>query len=85
MSAEIIGFVGGALVTVSLLPQIYRVFKRRSARDISLHFTILLLVGLAFWLSYGLVLNLRPVILWNGVSIGSAIALIYAKIKYGRS
>ncbi len=83
-SPEALGFIGGGLITGSLIPQVHRVFKLKSAHDISLSFTILLLVGLIFWVNYGLSLDLTPVILWNTVSIGLAAGLLYAKLKYGR-
>ena len=81
---EALGFIGGGLITGSLIPQVHRVFKLRSAHDISFIFTILLLIGLIFWVNYGLSFNLTPVILWNAISIGLVVGLLYAKIKYGR-
>ena len=83
-SPEVLGFIGGGIVTSSLIPQVHRVFKLRSAHDISLPFTILLLIGLIFWVSYGLSFNLAPVVLWNAASIALAAGLLYAKLKYGR-
>ena len=84
ISPEAIGFIGGGIITASLIPQVHRVFKLKSAHDISLPFTLMLLIGLIFWINYGLSFNLRPVILWNSISIGLAAGLLYAKIKYGR-
>ncbi len=83
-SPETLGFIGGGLITASLVPQIYRVFKLKSAHDISMHFTVLLLIGLVFWIAYGVNFGLMPVILWNSISIGLIAALLYAKLKYGR-
>ncbi len=83
-SAEWLGFVGGALVTSSLVPQLIRIFKLRSAREISLLFTCLLLAGIIFWLVYGIYFGLYPVILWNAISIVLVAILLYAKLKYGR-
>lgn len=82
--AEWLGFIGGALVTSSLIPQLVRVFKLKSAREISLLFTILLLAGLILWLAYGVYFRLPPVILWNAIGTTFAIVLLYAKLKYGR-
>ncbi len=82
--AESLGFIGGGLVTCSLVPQVYRVFKLRSAHEISLLFTILLLLGVIFWLAYGLSFKLAPVILWNATSLVFVAGLLYAKLKYGR-
>jgi len=84
-SPEALGFIGGGIIAGSLIPQVHRVFKLKSARDISLLFIILLLVGLIFWVNYGLSFNLAPVILWNSISIGLAAGLLYAKIKYGKN
>ena len=81
---ESLGFVAGALVTCSLIPQIIRVFRLRSAREISMLFTTLLLLGLILWLTYGVFFRLIPVILWNAVGIILAAVLLYAKLKYGR-
>ncbi|MBM4401420.1 MAG: hypothetical protein FJ045_05670, partial [Crenarchaeota archaeon] len=42
LSPEALGFIGGALSTGSLIPQLIRVIKLKSAREISLLFTSLL-------------------------------------------
>ena len=84
LSPEALGFIGGGVITASLIPQVHRVFKLKSAHDISLTFTLMLLIGLIFWVNYGLAFNLAPVVLWNTISIGLVAGLLYAKIKYGR-
>ena len=81
---EWLGFVGGALVTCSLIPQLIRVFKLRSAREISLLFTTLLFLGIITWLAYGISLGLAPVILWNAIAAVLIAVLLYAKLRYGR-
>ena len=81
---ESLGFIAGLLVTCSLVPQIMRVFKLRSAREISLLFTTLLLLGMFIWLVYGIFLKLPPVILWNAIGAALVATLLYAKLKYGR-
>ena len=83
-SVESLGFVAGALVTCSMIPQIIRVFKLKSAREISMLFTTLLLLGIIIWLAYGIYLKLAPVILWNAVGVALVSCLLYAKLKYGR-
>jgi len=81
---ESLGFVAGAFVTCSLIPQLIRVFRLRSAREISTLFTTLLLSGLIIWLAYGISFRLPPVILWNAVGAILVAILLYAKLKYGR-
>ena len=82
--AESLGFVAGALVTCSLIPQLVRVFKLRSAHEISLLFTALLLLGIITWLAYGISFGLIPVILWNATGAVLVAMLLYAKLWYGR-
>ena len=82
--AESLGFVAGALVTCSLIPQLIRVFKLRSAREISMLFTCFLLAGIILWLAYGIYFRLPPVILWNAIAIVLVATLLGAKLKYGR-
>ncbi len=84
LSAESLGFVAGALVTCSLIPQLVRVFKLRSAHEISMLFTTLLLAGIIIWLAYGILLRLTPVILWNAAATILVALLLFAKLKYGR-
>ena len=81
---EYLGYIGGVLTTFCYVPQIIRVFQLKSAREISLLFTIMLLVGALFWLFYGIFLSLIPVILWNSITVFIVSGLLFAKVKYGR-
>ena len=81
---EILGFLGGALTTFGYVPQFVRIMKLKSAREISLPFTLSFLVGATCWLAYGVLLGLMPVILWNSAGIIFLCMLLYGKLKYGR-
>ena len=83
-SAEWLGFIAGALLTVGFLPQVIRVYQLRSAHEISLIFTVLLLIGLICWVAYGIFFRLPSVIIWNSIAAALAVALLFAKLKYGR-
>lgn len=83
-SKELLGMVGGALTSLSLLPQMWQLFKMKSAREISLPFTLLLMAGLVCWLAYGIAFNLFPLILWNAISLVLSAAILFAKLRYGR-
>jgi MtN3 and saliva related transmembrane protein len=83
-SVELLGFIAGALTTSSTIPQLVRIFRLKSAYEISMAFTILMLVGLSIWLVYGLYLGLTPVIVWNAIGTGCVAMLLVAKLRYGR-
>lgn len=83
-TGDILGFVAGAVVTLSFIPQLTRIFKLKSAHEISLLFTTLMLAGIFIWLAYGIYFRLAPVILWNVIGAVQTGLLFYAKLKYGR-
>ena len=83
-TADIVGQIAGALVTLSLIPQVIRVYKLKSAREISLMFTTLLWLGLFGWIAFGFMRNELPIILWNIIGATITTSLLYAKLKYGR-
>jgi len=81
---EIFGLLGGALTTFGYVPQLVRILKLKSAREISLPFTLSFLAGAICWLAYGVLLGLMPVILWNSAGIIFLSMLLYGKLRYGR-
>jgi len=81
---EILGFVGGSLITVAFIPQVWRLYRLKSAREISLPFNILFLMGGMCWLAYGISKDLLSVIVSNVVNLALVLAMLYAKVKYGR-
>jgi len=81
--SDFLGWLAGALVTCSIVPQLVRVFKLRSAREISMLFNASLLLGVVLWLGYGIALSLTPVILWNASGALLLAVLLYAKVRYG--
>jgi MtN3 and saliva related transmembrane protein len=81
---DYLGYIAGFLVTFSLVPQIIRVYRLKSAREISILFNTALLVGTLCWAVYGIILGLIPLIVWNSVGMVLVILLLLAKVKYGR-
>ena len=48
----IIGLSAGFLTTISLLPQLIKLYKTKLTRDISIYWTLLLTIGIVLWLIY---------------------------------
>ncbi|MFH1031761.1 MAG: SemiSWEET family transporter [Chloroflexota bacterium] len=82
-SAELLGFIAGGLITSSFIPQVIRVYKLKSAHEISLLFTCLVLLGALFWLSYGIIFHLRPIMFWNLIGVSLIAMLLIGKLKWG--
>ncbi len=80
---EALGLVGATLTTVSFLPQVVKVYRTRSTRDISLGMFSIAWVGMVLWLVYGLALGSWALILCNGTTLVFAGYIIACKLRYG--
>jgi MtN3 and saliva related transmembrane protein len=83
MNTNTIGFVAAILTTVSFLPQVLKVWQTRSARDVSLGMYLLLSLGVALWLIYGVFIHSWPIILSNLITLILASIVLAMKVKFG--
>jgi MtN3 and saliva related transmembrane protein len=83
MNIDLIGMVAGTLSTVAFVPQVWRVWKTRSAHDLSLPMYLIFTAGVALWFVYGLLLGALPIILCNGLTLLLAGTVLAMKLKFG--
>jgi uncharacterized protein with PQ loop repeat len=50
---DVIGYAGAVCNAISFVPQLMRVIKLRSARDISYSIFLIFAIGSGLWLAYG--------------------------------
>jgi MtN3 and saliva related transmembrane protein len=79
---DILGFVAGICVTISVIPQILKVWKTKKVKDISLLTFSVLTFGVALWVLYGVLKNDLPIIVSNGISLSLNIVMVYFIIYY---
>lgn len=79
---EIIGYVGGVLLAVTSLPQIYKTFKTKKTDDISIYFIFLQIVTCVIFLTYGVLIDANPIKAANSILLFELLLLLYAKIKF---
>ena len=82
-STTVLGLVAGTLTTISLIPQVIKTWKEKSAKDLSLWMFVAFCIGVALWLVYGVILGEVPIIVSNGVTLMLALAILTAKLKFG--
>ena len=82
---EFIGHVGAFLTSVTFVPQVYKVWKSRSANDLSLAMMLIVVTSTITWLIYAIALVLWPVILANGIVLSLSLILIYFKLTFKKS
>jgi MtN3 and saliva related transmembrane protein len=77
-----IGFVAGALTSLSAAPQVWRLWKSRSGDNVSYRMFISLSAGLALWVVYGVLLDQIALIVANSVSLILNLAVLFMKWKF---
>ena len=80
---ELVGFAAGILTTIALLPQVIKIWKTKSTKDISLGMFITFTTGIFLWLIYGILINSTPIILANIVTFILSLTILVFKIRYG--
>lgn len=79
-----IGSVAAFCTTISFVPQLLRVWRLKSARDISLTMFLVFSLGVFLWLLYGIFIHSGPVILANGATLALSLAILALKLRYDR-
>lgn len=78
----LLGLVAGTLTTIAFLPQLVKIWRSKSAKDISLNTLIIFNLGVFLWLIYGIYLQAVPIILANGLTLVFNSIIVWLKIKY---
>lgn len=82
MSIEIfIGYLAAFLTTVSFIPQVIQIYKTKNTDAISGLMYIIFCIGVALWLSYGLIIESLPVIVANSITLVLAVYIVFMKFK----
>jgi MtN3 and saliva related transmembrane protein len=83
MNADVIGWLATTLTTFAFVPQVWRAWKTRSARDLSLPMYLIFTTGVALWLVYGLMIHSWPIIIGNIVTLMLASCVLAMKLRFG--
>lgn len=79
---EASGHIGSILSSITFVPQVYKVWKTRSANDLSLTMMLIVFLSTVIWLVYGVGNRLMPVIICNGIICFLSLMLIYFKWRF---
>ena len=79
-----IGFVATGFAVSSTVPQISKALRTKKSDDISLRFIVVLIIGLSFWVIYGIGKRDVVLIIGNSIAVILNIFLLILKLKYSR-
>jgi len=79
-----IGLIAGLLTTAAFIPQVWKIYRTKSGKDISGRMFSLFSAGIVLWLIYGVLLESMPLILSNAVTLALSLTIIALKVRYSR-
>ena len=79
---EIVGSVAAACTTLCWVPQAVKIIREKRTNGISLITQSVFTFGTALWATYGLLLNNRPVLFANLVTLAFSLAILILKLRY---
>ena len=77
---EIIGYLALFCTTISFIPQVIELYRKKSAKDISTSMYIIYALGMILWLIYTIWIKAVPLIIGNVISL--ILAIIILTMKY---
>jgi MtN3 and saliva related transmembrane protein len=80
--ADYVGYAGGFVSAITFLPQVIKIWKTKSVKDLSSLTLFFLFLNVSLWLAYGILVNARPIMVTNGIVLSMIIAMIYFKWKF---
>ncbi len=81
---EALGTFAGIQTTVAFLPQVLKVWRSKSAQDISLATFSIFTSGVIFWLIYGLLVDSFSITAANIVTLFLAASIVVMKLRYDK-
>lgn len=82
---EVIGMLAGTGTTLAFVPQVLKVWRSRSAADISLVSFSVFATGVSLWLVYGLLIGSLSIILANAITLVLALSIVVMKIRFDQA
>jgi MtN3 and saliva related transmembrane protein len=83
-TVTILGYLAGALTTSSLIPQVIKIIKTKSVRDVSLIMFLIFSVGITLWIAYGIAINSAPIVIANTISLLLGLLVLWLKLRYNQ-
>lgn len=82
---SILATIFGSAMAIANLPQAMKIFRRKSAKDISIITFAILLIGSIVWIFYGIEILNVPIIISNSIGTLGVISVIIGWFMYGRT
>ena len=82
---EIVGFVAGFGTTFAAMPDLIAMLKRRSCEGMNPTMAAIMGTFQIIWVYYGVLVESRPVIVWNMIAVGINFLVVGAYLYFASS
>ena len=79
---ETIGYAAGTLTTISFIPQAWLSWRTRHTAGLSLGMVATFALGVAMWLTYGLMIGAWPVIVSNSITLALTLFILGLRLRH---
>ena len=79
---EVIGFVAGFGTTFAAMPDLIAMLKRRSCEGMNPTMAAIMGTFQIVWVYYGILVESRPVIVWNTIAVGINFLVVGAYVYF---
>ena len=83
--SEIVGIVAGFGTTFAAMPDMIAMLKRRSSKGMNPRMAAIMGVFQILWVYYGLLIDSRPVVVWNVIAVIINFLSVWAYIHFSRA
>ena len=80
-----IGYSAGIVLSICLVPQIYKIYKTKQVDNISYSWQILYILGISLHLYYAIYYNLLPIYIPTIIELVLIILLMYLTVLYSKN
>ena len=84
MNQETLGLIAGTLTTASFVPQVWKIWSTRSARDLSWAMVAVFTLGTFLWLLYGIKVESTSIMIANAITFLLSLAICVMKLRFDK-
>lgn len=85
VSILVLGYVAGVLSTIALIPEIFKTWRMKDAREISYYWLGSLVGGFSLWIIYAWIIVALPLLLSSVASLIIVLIELSMALKYNRA
>jgi MtN3 and saliva related transmembrane protein len=79
---QLLGLAAGTITSITFVPQVIKIWQTKSAKDLSVAMLMLLLLGVAMWLTYGILVKDIAIIYTNSMVMAMGLLMLYFKYRF---